>query len=110
MTGGCAAPRGGRIHFSGFGKEPDHGMRNAVLCRAPQRPAAVAAHQGPGGQVMCRQPVSAAYRPPRCDIPADRPSAPASPYFAGPIDRTAVHPAVLGPAQIVNHHALGTAG
>ncbi|WP_333768144.1 LamG-like jellyroll fold domain-containing protein [Streptomyces sp. IBSBF 2435] len=38
------------------------------------------------------------------------PSSPTSSYFAGSIDETAVYPAVLTPAQIANHYALGTAG
>ncbi|MEU2718753.1 LamG-like jellyroll fold domain-containing protein [Streptomyces sp. NPDC007205] len=36
------------------------------------------------------------------------PSAPSSPYFVGQIDETAIYPRVLTPAQVAQHHSLGT--
>lgn len=38
------------------------------------------------------------------------PSLPASNYFAGSIDETAIYPSVLTPAQIAQHHTLGLTG
>ncbi|WP_319753928.1 LamG domain-containing protein [Streptomyces sp. AK02-04a] len=37
-------------------------------------------------------------------------AAPSSPYFNGQIDETAIYPSVLSPAQVAQHHNLGTQG